>query len=403
MDTQVLIVGAGPTGLTLAVDLGLRGVRCTLIEQKEAPQFLPKMERCNARTMEIYRRMGIAEKVRAAGLPAQLPDGRVHRALAGRAAAPASALSVGRGGEGRRSPRRNDGTLPLEPYQLISQYTLEPLLKSIAEPLPTVIGALRLRVPVVHAGRARRHGARCRTSDGATSQITARYLVGCDGGVEPGAQAARHRAARRGQHPAAAPGALSLRRRSSSASRSARAGTITSPMTARRSSSCRIRPGISRCTRWSSTMPTWRPCSSRPSPCRSKYEMLYVGEWKQNLLLADALRRGPRVPRRRRRAPRDPDRRARHEHRRRRRHRSRRGSSRRRCRAGAGRICCPPTRSSGARSANATWRPRAMPRSAGASGAPPTGRTSATTRRRALRRAPISRASPTSSSARATR
>ena len=50
MDTQVLIAGAGPTGLTLAVDLGMRGVRCTLIEQKEAPQFLPKMERCNART-----------------------------------------------------------------------------------------------------------------------------------------------------------------------------------------------------------------------------------------------------------------------------------------------------------------------------------------------------------------
>ena len=73
MDTQVLIVGAGPTGLTLAIDLGLRGVRSTIIERKQAPAFLPKMERCNARTMEIYRRMGIAEKVRAAGLPAHCP------------------------------------------------------------------------------------------------------------------------------------------------------------------------------------------------------------------------------------------------------------------------------------------------------------------------------------------
>ena len=73
MDTQVLIVGAGPTGLTLAVDLGLRGVPCILIERKEAPQFLPKMERCNARTMEIYRRMGIADRMRAAGLPAHCP------------------------------------------------------------------------------------------------------------------------------------------------------------------------------------------------------------------------------------------------------------------------------------------------------------------------------------------
>src|SRR5438067_869688 len=69
MDTDVLIVGAGPTGLTLAVDLGRRGVRCTIIEQKEAPQFLPKMERCNARTMEIYRRIGVVYRIRAAGLP----------------------------------------------------------------------------------------------------------------------------------------------------------------------------------------------------------------------------------------------------------------------------------------------------------------------------------------------
>src|SRR5258708_40124220 len=73
MDAQVRIVGAGPTGLTLAIDLGLRGGRAVVIEQKEAPQFLPKMERCNARTMEIYRRMGIVEEVRAAGLPAHCP------------------------------------------------------------------------------------------------------------------------------------------------------------------------------------------------------------------------------------------------------------------------------------------------------------------------------------------
>src|SRR4051794_37940954 len=72
-DTQVLVVGAGPTGLTLAVALGQKGIRVTLIEQKEAPQFLPKMERCNARTMETYRRMGLADKVRAAGLPADIP------------------------------------------------------------------------------------------------------------------------------------------------------------------------------------------------------------------------------------------------------------------------------------------------------------------------------------------
>src|ERR1700704_485212 len=73
MDTDVLIVGAGPVGLSLAVDLGRRGVRCILIEQNSAPHMWPKMERCNARSMEIYRRLGLAEKIRAAGLPAWVP------------------------------------------------------------------------------------------------------------------------------------------------------------------------------------------------------------------------------------------------------------------------------------------------------------------------------------------
>src|SRR3984957_21125109 len=73
VDTQVLIVGAGPVGLTLALDLGRRGVHCTLIERNKTSIQLPKMERCNARTMEIYRRLGISEQIRDAGLPRHAP------------------------------------------------------------------------------------------------------------------------------------------------------------------------------------------------------------------------------------------------------------------------------------------------------------------------------------------
>src|SRR5262252_2907856 len=136
-DTQVLVAGAGPTGLTLALALGQKGVRCTLIEQKEAPQFLPKMERCNARTMEIYRRMGIVEEVRAAGLPAHCPmDIFIVLSLVEPALVHHVHPSVA---EARAQiAKSEDGSQPLEPYQLISQYTLEPLLKSIAETLPSV-------------------------------------------------------------------------------------------------------------------------------------------------------------------------------------------------------------------------------------------------------------------------
>ena len=73
MDTEVLIVGAGPVGLTLSIDLGKRGIRCILIEKNDAPLGYPKMERCNPRTMEIFRRLGLADTVRAAGYPPDWP------------------------------------------------------------------------------------------------------------------------------------------------------------------------------------------------------------------------------------------------------------------------------------------------------------------------------------------
>src|SRR6478672_11999222 len=135
--TDVLVVGAGPVGLTLAVDLGRRGVRCTLIERKPAPEFLPKMERCNARTMEIFRRMGLADKIRAAGLPGDVPmDVYVGLAMN---APPLLRLPYPSVNDARdQITASTDGSMPLEPYQLISQYTLEPLLKAVAESLPTV-------------------------------------------------------------------------------------------------------------------------------------------------------------------------------------------------------------------------------------------------------------------------
>src|ERR1043166_451408 len=183
MDTQVLIVGGGPTGLTLAIDLGMRGVRCTLIEQKEAPAFLPKMERCNARTLEIYRRMGIAEKVSAAGLPRDWPmDVFIVLSLV---EPPLLHLSYPSVAEAKRQiAATHDGSLPLEPYQLISQYTLEPLLKSVAETLPSV--TVRYGCELVSFTQdAASVTAPVKDLKGNVSQIAADFLVGCDGGASP--------------------------------------------------------------------------------------------------------------------------------------------------------------------------------------------------------------------------
>jgi 2-polyprenyl-6-methoxyphenol hydroxylase-like FAD-dependent oxidoreductase len=179
MDTQVLIVGAGPTGLTLAIDLGLRDVRCVVVEQKEAPQFLPKMERCNARTMEIYRRMGIADKVRAAGLPAHCPmDIFIVLSLIEPPLVHHVHPSVNEARAG--IARSEDGSEPLEPYQLISQYTLEPLLKSIAETLPSV--TVRYGCELLDFEQDETSvTAQVKTGD-RVSAVHAAYMVGCDGG-----------------------------------------------------------------------------------------------------------------------------------------------------------------------------------------------------------------------------
>jgi 2-polyprenyl-6-methoxyphenol hydroxylase-like FAD-dependent oxidoreductase len=183
MDNDILIVGAGPTGLTLAIDLAKRGVRCTLIEQKERPAFLPKMERINARSMEIYRRMGLAQKIRAAGLRPDCPmDVYVILALT---EPPLLHLSYPSVAEAQANTRAtNDGTLPLEPYQLISQYTLEPLLKSIAETMPAI--TVRFGCEFLSLRQdAEGVTAQVQTSAGVTQEIRTRYLVGCDGGASP--------------------------------------------------------------------------------------------------------------------------------------------------------------------------------------------------------------------------
>ncbi|NCW74740.1 MAG: 2-polyprenyl-6-methoxyphenol hydroxylase, partial [Gammaproteobacteria bacterium] len=73
MDASVIVVGAGPVGLSLAINLGRAGIKTILLERNPEPQFLPKMERCNARSMEMFRRIGLSEKIREAGLRADCP------------------------------------------------------------------------------------------------------------------------------------------------------------------------------------------------------------------------------------------------------------------------------------------------------------------------------------------
>ena len=70
---DVLIAGAGPCGLMLANELGLRNVPCLVVDPKATTAFNPQANATQARTMEHFRRIGIAHKIRALGLPGDHP------------------------------------------------------------------------------------------------------------------------------------------------------------------------------------------------------------------------------------------------------------------------------------------------------------------------------------------
>ena len=181
-DADVLVVGAGPVGLTLAMDLAARGVEVTMAEMRSYGE-LPSVK-CNhvsARSMEQFRRLGVAHKLRAAGLPEDYPNDAVFR------------TSV-TGVEFARIPipcRRDrytdtsgpDGWWPTpEPPHRINQIYLEPILQAHAAALPGV--TLRNRTQVTGFTQDA-EGVSAELLDlesGARSVVRARYLVGCDGG-----------------------------------------------------------------------------------------------------------------------------------------------------------------------------------------------------------------------------
>jgi 2-polyprenyl-6-methoxyphenol hydroxylase-like FAD-dependent oxidoreductase len=186
MDTEtttydVLVAGAGPVGLTLAIDLGRRGVRCLIIERSPTTLPYPKMDRSNARTMEFYRRLGIADRVRALGYP---PDNPMDVFLTTRLSdPPITVLRYPSVAERRKQIAESpNGAWLLEPYQLVSQNQLEPLLKEVAEGTPNV--TVRYGCELVEFGQDMRGVSVTICSvDGTTETLRCGYLAGCDGGT----------------------------------------------------------------------------------------------------------------------------------------------------------------------------------------------------------------------------
>jgi 2-polyprenyl-6-methoxyphenol hydroxylase-like FAD-dependent oxidoreductase len=181
-DVDVLIVGAGPVGLTLAIDLAWRGIAVTVVETRaRAAPPEPKCNHVAARTMEIFRRLGIADKVRNAGLPADYPHDISYRTT-----------FTGRELTRIKIPCRRDrftdtdcadGNWPTpEPPHRINQIFLEPILfeHAASQPRITIVNRTSAEDVVMHDDGA---DVVLRDLDGGTaSRLRCRFLIGCDGG-----------------------------------------------------------------------------------------------------------------------------------------------------------------------------------------------------------------------------
>jgi len=171
-EIPVLIVGGGPVGLTASILLSRQGIRSLLVERHPGTAILPKARGINARTMEMYRQIGIENAIREAGLSPErtgfivwtesLSGREIERRIPGRmAAANRGASSV--------------------TNCLCAQDDVEPVLRRFAE--AETAAELRFNTEMT-AVEQDGDGATATLTDrvtGAETQIRAQYVIGCDG------------------------------------------------------------------------------------------------------------------------------------------------------------------------------------------------------------------------------
>lgn len=171
-ETAVLIAGAGPVGLSLAVELGRRGVACLLVEQTPRHHVgFPTTNNLSIRTMEHLRRWGLADRVRQA--VAHLPYARVWL------------TAVGGHELARNEYPPNGAAVPLpwspETFVWAPKPFFDPLLADLARSYGSVALRFGLRLEHFEQDADGVTAALAASDGGAPRTVRARYLIGCDG------------------------------------------------------------------------------------------------------------------------------------------------------------------------------------------------------------------------------
>lgn len=176
----VLVVGAGPVGMTAALSLARHGVPCVLVDRQSETTDHPKLDYVSSRSMELFRPLGLTGEVRSAGVGPEHPADVIwSTGLAGEPITVWNLPSVTE--EWRRIKEHNDGTQPVEPGQRISQITLEPVLREHCQRNPRIDLRCGWRLDSIDQDQEGVTSHLVDVLTGVRQAVRSRYLIGCDG------------------------------------------------------------------------------------------------------------------------------------------------------------------------------------------------------------------------------